>query len=161
MKIARLAAALVAITFPLFAIAQNHSEAVQSIHVDEQIILGEIMTGKRAVYVRALQFTDEESRAFWPVYDDYEARIKKIDNRLVRLIDDYAAKYPNLTEADAQQMLAAKLKIDWERMALQQEYTRKIARTLPASKALRYAQVESRIDNELQRKVMLLVPLVP
>jgi hypothetical protein len=32
---------------------------------------------------------------------------------------------------------------------------------VPAIKGLRYAQVESRIDNELQRKVMQLIPLVP
>jgi hypothetical protein len=44
-------------------------------------------------------------------------------------------------------------------MGLQQAYTKKIAKAVPAIKALRYAQVESRIDNELQRKVMRLVPL--
>jgi hypothetical protein len=66
-----------------------------------------------------------------------------------------------MTDADAHQMLAAKMKIDRERMDLQQAYTKKIAKTVPAIEALRYAQVESRIDNELQRKVMLLVPLAP
>ena len=66
-----------------------------------------------------------------------------------------------MTDADAKQMLSAKMKLDRERIDLQQEYTKKIAKVLPAIKALRYAQVESRIDNELQRKVMQLVPLVP
>jgi hypothetical protein len=32
---------------------------------------------------------------------------------------------------------------------------------LPAIKALRYAQVESRIDNDLQRKVIQLIPIAP
>jgi hypothetical protein len=128
---------------------------------DEQIILSQIMTDKRAVYVQALQLTDDESRAFWPVYDEYEARVKKIDDRFIRLVNDYAAKYSTMTDADAQQMLDAKMKLDRDRMDLQQAYTRKIARAVPAIKALRYAQVESRIDNELQRKVMRLVPIVP
>ncbi|HET9694312.1 MAG TPA: hypothetical protein VFP48_07995 [Steroidobacteraceae bacterium] len=110
--------------------------------------------------MRTLQLTDKESRAFWPVYDEYEAKVKKIDDRFIQLIDDYAAKYSTMTDGDAREMLAAKMKIDWERLSLQQTYTRKIARALPAIKALRYAQVESRIDNELQRKVMQLVPLV-
>jgi hypothetical protein len=63
--------------------------------------------------------------------------------------------------AEPQQMLVAKMKLDRERMDLQQAYTKKIAKAVPAIKAVRYAQVESRIDNELQRKVMLLIPLAP
>ena len=35
------------------------------------------------------------------------------------------------------------------------------AQAVPAITALRYAQLESRIDNELQRKVMQLIPLAP
>lgn len=108
-----------------------------------------------------MQLTDEESRAFWPVYDEYEAKVKKIDDRFIRLVNDYAAKYSIMTDADARHMLDAKMKIDRERMDLQQAYTKKVAKSVPPIKALRYAQVESRIDNELQRKVMLLVPLAP
>jgi hypothetical protein len=161
MRISPLAAALVAIAFPLLASAQDESVPVQSIRAREQIILGQIMTDKRAVYTQAMGLTDEESRALWPVYDEYEARVKKIDDRFIRLVNDYAAKYSVMTDADAQPMLAAKMKIDRERMDLQQAYTKEIAKAVPAIKALRYAQIESRIDNELQRKVMLLIPLAP
>ena len=161
MRISPLAAALVAIAFPLLASAQDESVPVQSIRTDEQIILGQIMTDKRAVYTQAMGLTDEESRAFWPVYDEYEAEVKKVDDRFIRLVNDYAAEYSTMTDADAQQLLAAKMKIDRERMDLQQAYTKKIARAVPAIKGLRYAQVEARIDNDLQRKVMQLIPLVP
>jgi len=160
MKISYLAVALIAIACPVLASSPDEIVQVQSIRADEQIILSRIMTDKRAVYSRAMQLTDEESRVFWPAYDEYEAKVKKIDDRFIRLIDDYAAKYATMTDADAQQMLAAKMKIDWERMALQQAYIRKIARLLPAIKALRYAQAESSIENELQRKVMQIVPMV-
>jgi hypothetical protein len=153
--------ALAAIAFPLLASAQDDSVRVQSVRADEQIILSQIMTDKRAVYARAMQLTDDESRAFWPVYDEYEAKVKKIDDRFIGLINDFASKYLTMTDADARQMLAAKMKLDRERMHLQQVYTNKIAKTLPAIKALRYAQLESRIDNELQRKVMQLIPLAP
>ena len=161
MRISPLVVALVAIACPLLASAQDQSVQVQSIRADEQIILSRIMTDKRAIYTQAMRLTDEESRAFWPVYDEYEAKVKKIDDRFIRLVNDYAAKYSTMTDVDARGMLAAKMKIDWERMALQQAYTRKIGKAMPAIKALRYAQLESRIDNELQREVMQLIPLAP
>jgi hypothetical protein len=155
------AVALVAITFPLLASAQDERVEVQSIRAHEQIMLSQVLTDKRAVFARAMRFTDEESRAFWPVYDEYESRVKKIDDRFIQLLDDYAAKYLIMTDADARQMLAAKMKLDRERLDLQQAYTRKIAKAVPAIKALRYSQVESRIDNELQLQVMQLIPLAP
>jgi len=161
MRIAPVAVALLALAGMPPAGAQEETLPVQSPRIDEQIILSQIMADKRAVYVQALRLTDNESRAFWPVYDEYEARVKQVDDRLVRLINDYAAKYADMTDADAREMLVAKMKLDRERMELQQTYTKKIARAIPAIKALRYAQVESRIDNELQRKVMTLVPVAP
>jgi len=161
MRISSLAVALVAIAFPMLASTQDESVQAQGMLADEQIILSQIMTDKRAVYAQAMRLTDRESRGFWRVYDEYEAKVKKIDDRFIRLVNDYAAKYSTMTDADARQMLAAKMKIDRERLDLQQAYTKKIARAVPAIKALRYAQVESRIDNELQRKVMQLIPLVP
>jgi len=161
MRISPLAVALVAVACPLLASAQDESPQVQSIRTDEQIILSQIMTDKRAVYAQAMRLSDGESRAFWPVYDEYEAKVKKIDDRFIQLADGYAAKYSTMTDADAQQILAAKMKLDRERMDLQQAYTKKIARAVPVIKALRYAQVESRIDNELQRKLMQLIPIAP
>jgi hypothetical protein len=161
MKISAVAVALITLSCPLLASAQDESLQAQSIRADEQIILGRIMADKRAIYAQAMQLTDEESRGFWREYDEYEAKVKKLDDRFIRLVNDYAAKFSTMTDADAQQMLAAKMKIDFERMALQQAYTRKIAKVIPPTKALRYAQVESRIDNELQRELMQLIPLVP
>jgi hypothetical protein len=161
MRTTSLAVALVAVTWPLLASSQDATAPVESVRADEQIILSRIMTDKRAVYAQGMQLTDEESRAFWPVYDEYEVKVKKIDDRFIQLVNDYAAKYSTMTDGDARQMLATKMKIDRERMDLQQAYTRKIARAVPAIKGLRYAQVESRIDNELQRKVMQLIPLAP
>ena len=61
---------------------------------------------------------------------------------------------------DATQMLETKMKIERERMDLKQSYTKKIAKVLPPIKALRYAQVETRIDNELRRNVYNMIPLV-
>ena len=169
MRISLLVIALAASAFPLVARAWNENPQgnsdqaaqTQSVRVDEQIILGQIMTDKRAVYAQALGLTDDESHVFWPIYDEYEAKVKTFDDRLIRLIDEYAAKYSTMTDADAKQMLTAKMKLDRDRMDLQQAYTKKIAKAVPVIKALRYAQVESRIDNELQRKLMQLIPLAP
>ena len=56
-------------------------------------------------------------------------------------------------------MLKEKMAIEKDRMALKQSYTQKIAKAIPAKKALRYAQVETRIENMIRRDVYGLIPL--
>jgi Spy/CpxP family protein refolding chaperone len=158
MKIASLAAALVVTALPVVSLAQS-APAAESVKADEQIILKQVMTDKRAVYAQNLQLTDAESRAFWPIYDEYEIKAKKLNDEFLALVDDYAAKFGSISDADATEMLKTKMRIEKEREDLKQAYTKKVAKALPPVKALRYAQIETRLDNMLRREVYGLIPL--
>jgi HD superfamily phosphodiesterase len=154
MKLVPLALLAVLATLPLASFGQD-----QAVSADEQILLKQVQTDKRTVYANAMQLTDSESAAFWKVYDEYEAATKKLDDRFLQLVNDYAANYDTLTDEKAMKMLKEKLAIERERMALKQKYTMKIAKVVPAKQALRYAQVETRVDNLLRRNVYSLIPL--
>ncbi len=65
----------------------------------------------------------DAGKAFWPVYDEYEAQLKKIDDRYMAMINDYATKYDTLTDAEATQMLKERLAIDRKRVELKIKYT--------------------------------------
>jgi hypothetical protein len=126
---------------------------------DEQILLKQVQTDKRAIYAKALELSDAESRVFWPVYDEYEGKVKALDDRFLNLVNDYAAHYESLDDTRAAAMLKEKMAIEKDRMALKQKYTAKVAKVLPPKKALRYAQVETRVDNMLRTNVYSLIPL--
>jgi hypothetical protein len=157
MRILSLVAALAVAALPMASQAQQPTGG--GVKADEQIILKQVQTDKRAVYAQNLQLTDSESRAFWPIYDAYEAKTKKLDDEFLALVNDYANKYGTMNDADAKAMLATKMRIEKERMALKQQYTGKVAKALPPIKALRYAQLETRIDNMVRREVYGLIPL--
>jgi len=154
MRIAPIALALFMVVVPVAAQVQDLGLAT-----DEQILLKQVMTDKRAVFARNLGLTDSSSRAFWPVYDEHEGKAKKINDRFLALVNDYVAKYAALTDTDATAMLKEKMAIEKERAALKQTYTRKVAKVLPAKKALRYSQIETRMDLMIQRDVYTLIPL--
>jgi hypothetical protein len=77
----------------------------------------------------------------------------------VALVADYAAKFGSITDADATAMLKKKMELEKERDALKQTYTKKVAKVLPPIKALRYAQVETRINNMIRNDVYSLIPI--
>jgi len=153
MKFLPLAALFAIVALPQVALSQ------ESLKADEQILLQQVMTDRRSVYASNMGMTEDESRAFWPIYDEYEGKVKTINDRFLDLVNRYVASYDTLTDTDAAAMLKEKMSIEEERMRLKQNYTKKVAKVLPAKKALRYAQLETRIDNMLRRDVYSLIPL--
>ena len=126
---------------------------------DEQILIKQVNTDKKAVYAANLGLTEEESAKFWPIYDEYEAKVKPLQDRLLANINNFAEKYDTLTDADAAVILKEKMAIEKEREALKQQYTKKVEKALPPKKALRYAQLETRIQILIARDLYSLLPL--
>jgi len=154
MKFGPLAVALCVTALPVLAQAQDAGLAT-----DEQILLRQVMTDRKAVYANNLKLTEEESKKFWPIYDAYEAEVKKVNDRFLANLNRFVENYDTLSESDAADVLKEKMAIEKQREALKQEYTRKVAKVLPPKKALRYAQIETRVDNMLRRDVYSLIPL--
>jgi Spy/CpxP family protein refolding chaperone len=154
MKFGPLAVALCVTALPILAQAQDAGLAT-----DEQILLKQVMTDRKAVYANNLKLTEEESKKFWPIYDAYEAEVKKVNDRFLANLNRFVENYDTLSESDAADVLKEKMAIEKQRETLKQEYTRKVAKVLPPKKALRYAQIETRVDNMLRRDVYSLIPL--
>ncbi len=158
MRLAPLALALFVTSLPLMSSAQVAAPDTVPTS-DEQILLDRVMNNKRSVYEGNLKLTDAESKAFWPIYDEYEGKVKKLDDRFIALVNEFAEKYDTLTDKDAKSMLDEKMAIEAKRMALKQEYTKKVEDVLPAVKALRYSQLETRVEILVRRNVYGLIPL--
>jgi Spy/CpxP family protein refolding chaperone len=154
MKFGPLAVALCVTALPVLAQAQDAGLAS-----DEQILLKQVMTNRKAIYANNLKLTEAESAKFWPIYDEYEAKVKKVNDRLLANLNRFVENYDTLSESDAAAVLKEKMAIEKERDALKQQYTSKVAKVLPPKKALRYAQIETRVDNMVRRDVYSLIPL--
>ena len=148
-----LAIAVAAVATPGLAPAQ------EGVKADEQILIKQIQTDRRAVYAQNLELTEQESKAFWPIYDEFEGAMKKITDARLELLNEYAEKYDALNDADAKQMLGRRLQLDQQAFALRQKYAKKVQQALPSVKALRYVQLQDRIDNILAGNMYSLIPL--
>ncbi len=153
MRIAPFAMALAIAASPLVATAQD------SIKVDEQIIIKQVQADRRAVYAQNMRLSDSESRAFWPIYDECELAMKKITDRRLAMIDEYATKFDTLTDADADRLLAERMKLDKQALETKQKYAKKIQKALPSVKALRFVQLQDRIDNIVAAETFSIIPI--
>ena len=120
-----------------------------------------VSADRKAVVIAAMELTDSEATNFWPLYREYRAAMDKIIDERVKLVGDYAKVYPDVPEAQAKELLATYTSLEQKQVETRNVYLKKIARVLPAAKALRFAQVETRLDLLVHLNLAARVPLTP
>ena len=116
---------------------------------------------RKAIVALNMEMTDYESKAFWPVYDEYWAEMKKLGDRRVALISDFAKHYvyESLTNERAEELLKEFLAIQKGEVKLKEKYAKKFKKVIPAKKVLRYFQIENKLDLIIDSEVSAQIPL--
>jgi hypothetical protein len=122
---------------------------------------GVYTTDRLAFVAEAMQLTESESTAFWPLYRQSRAEQEPLGDDLVKLVLEYADLYPNVPEDRARQLLKDYTALEKKLASQRAWYLKKFAKILPASKALRFAQLENRLDLGLRLQLASAIPLVP
>jgi Spy/CpxP family protein refolding chaperone len=147
-----LAATALALPFQL-ARAENTQDQIE-------VARSVLKADRQAVVAENLQLTEAESTAFWPLYHQYRAEMDKIGNDLLKLVKEYAASHPNVPEDKAKKLLKNLGDLEKKQVTTRAAWLKKMSKVLPATKALRFAQIESRLDLAVRLQVAASIPLV-
>jgi hypothetical protein len=114
-----------------------------------------VRADKTELVTEAMNFTDKESKIFWPVYRRYEADLTSINDQRVALNKEYALKNSTLTDRDATSMLDKALSLESGRVQLKKDYAQEFQRQgLSATSTARFFQLEDGLDAVLDLKVV-------
>ncbi len=124
------------------------------------IMLEKIQADKKVFIASHMTLTASEARAFWPVYDDYQAGVGQLELRSERLLDAYRQAYPNLTDRRAKDLMNEFLAIESEFQAIRQSFLPRFREALPEKKVFRYYQIENKIRAVRNYQLARTVPAV-
>ena len=125
-----------------------------------QLVKEKIKADKKLLVAENMELTEKEAKAFWPVYDSYQKDLGKVNERLLKLIDEYAQNYNTMTDQAAQALTAKYLAIESDRIKMIQSYVPKITKAVGSKKAARYLQLENKINAVLRYELAANIPLV-
>ena len=126
----------------------------------DQLLISQIQTDKRAVVLKSMNLSDAQVASFTPIYDQYQAEMKKLLQRNSDLVNKYAATYETMSDADAKKLLEEAFKLRIDRTETLRKYARKMEKVLPATKVLRFVQIENKLTTLLDWQAAQLIPLV-
>ena len=134
-------------------------ETQQEAMEDIQLTRAAIQVERQAIVTQAMDLTPEEMETFWPLYREYRLEAVKLGDRIVALIERYAANYEDLTDATASKLLTDMVKIEQARANLKAKYLPKFKKVLPAKKVVRFYQLENKMDIAILAEVAEEIPL--
>lgn len=139
--------------FPVVLFAQTEAD-------EEELMKSVIQTGKKAIVIDNMGFTEDESKAFWPVYDEFQQAKQKLNERTVKVLKEYLDGYDAMTNERAETLLKEYLAIEKERTDVKSAFLPKFTKVLPAKKVARYYQIENKIEAIVRYELTKDVPLV-
>jgi hypothetical protein len=137
--------------------AQDNS--VQGGKTQRQLDIAAARADRKAVVGANMNLTQTQAKAFWPLYDAYEAKMDKLDDRHATEVKEYAEHYQTLTNEDATNKLDEVIAIKQKRLDVQKEFVPKFRAAVSSINATRFFQIDNKLSAMIQCDIAQIVPL--
>jgi N12 class adenine-specific DNA methylase len=146
------------LAFATLALAST--SLAQTVQDDVELIRSVVQTERKAVVAKNMELSEAESEAFWPVYNEYEQAMRKVNDKRIELIRKLAAEYQTLTDEQAEALLQESFDFQNERVKVRRNFRKKFGKVLAGKRVARFYQIDSKIDAIIDFDIARTIPLV-
>ena len=151
----------IAMTITLFGFAPLR--AAQDKPADNmQILRDKLKADKKLLVASNMELTESEAKGFWPIYDEYQKELQKLNQRLGKVLESYADdnRGKSLTDDKAKKLIDEAVSIEQAEANIKSRFAPKLSKVLPVKKVARYLQIENKIRAVVRYDIAQGVPLV-
>jgi hypothetical protein len=138
-----------ALLFSLGTLSNVSTAQSSEANLDSYIesLRADVRADKVAIITAAMQFNDQDSKIFWPVYRRYEAEVMKLNDQRLALIKSYSDKFVSMTDADAKGIIDQSLDFESRRTDVKKTYAKEFQKAgLSSLTIAKFLQLEHRLD---------------
>lgn len=162
----RLAVALLAAFLSSSAVAKQEAQPTPEeaqLYAGMRLLQAQTGEEKRAFVYEELQLDEVEASKFWPVFDAHQQSLSELNKRRLDNIMAYARAWndESLDDHLAAKLAEEALAIEDDETGLLKHTYHKLRHAVPATKAVRYLQLESKIRAAVRYEQALDVPILP
>lgn len=139
--------------FALVSKAQSNTEEItllQSVYGME----------KRDLIAKHMKINAAQSDLFWQLYDEYEIARKEIGMKRAKNIEEYAKKYENLTNEDADALVKASMEVQKGFISLWDKTYKNMAKSISPVTAAQFIQAEMFLENMVRQELAMEIPMI-
>jgi hypothetical protein len=146
---------------PSGASAQSPPQSPPLTRDQIESIRTELRAGKSDLIAKNIPLTSSEAAKFWPLYKQYEAAGKAINDKRFDLLMQFLDAGDKVDPAVTTNLVKASLKRDVDLAKLRMDWAPKFAKVLPKEKTARFLQVDRALTLIADAKLASMMPLFP
>jgi polyhydroxyalkanoate synthesis regulator phasin len=124
-----------------------------------QVTRQAIQTRRDAIVAQAMPLTEAQGQKFWPLYREYRSEVQKLNDRTVNILAYSTRVGGQFTDQEAKDLLDEYLKIQKDKVDVQENYVDKFRDVLPQVQVARLFQLENKLDAVVAYDLAGAVPL--
>jgi len=148
-------------TPPKKAAASPQASARQQ-NIDEYIKLmrADVRQQKAEMMGSVMALSAADAAKFWPIYNEYDAELTKLNDQRVANIKDYASSYNQMTDEKADELIKNAMAYQNQRSELLAKTYDKVKEAVGAITAARFVQVEHQLLLIIDLQIASQLPVV-
>jgi hypothetical protein len=125
-----------------------------------ELLRSDVSQQKAEMMGSVMQLSAADAAKFWPIYSEYDAELKKVNDLRVANIQDYASNYSQMTDAKADELIQNAFTYEKQRSELLAKYYDRVKQSVGATTAARFVQVEHQLLLIIDLKLAASLPIV-
>ncbi|UKJ06021.1 hypothetical protein [Solitalea lacus] len=152
------------ITFSLLilfiSIFPLHKSYAQDTKSQIEVTRSALQTMKQDVIAQVMNLSEDQSAKFWPLYKEFQAAKISLNDKSIKLIEDYAKSYDSISDSQANTLLKQYQVIQKQYLDLENKYIKRFQKELPGKLVTKYFQAEHKLDAVARYDLAGTIPLV-
>jgi hypothetical protein len=146
--------------FVIIAVLLFSVSAYSQVRDDVDMILEIFKMEKKAMVNDYMELNDEQSKKFWPIYEEYEQKRKAIVQRRIDMLAEFSDHRSKLSDGTAKEIAEEFFSIRNDDSKLQKKYFKKISKAIGAANAVSFIQLEEYIRTAINFELQDVIPFV-
>ena len=135
--------------------AQDYAAAVADLQAMQQAARKD----KRTLVADKMQLTPAEAKKFWPIYDNLQRDLARLNRERNLALETLAARDRPLSDAYAKQVVNDLMSVEEQEIKALRKASSATLRALPPRKAARYLQLENKLRAAQDYEIAVVFPL--
>ncbi len=125
-----------------------------------ELLKSDIKTQKKLIIAEVMELSEQEASLFWPLYNEFEFELSKLQDAQFAVIKDYADNFESLTDAKAKELWLKAVKIREQKQKINKKFFKKMDKVLPSITVVKFFQVNNLVENLIQLQLSSSIPFV-
>jgi hypothetical protein len=123
----------------------SHGSNSQNIQAYIALLRLNVRQQKGEMMGAVMQLSAADAAKFWPIYEQYDKELAKLNDQRVANIQEYAGSYDQMTDAKADELIQKAMSYRKQRSELLAKYYGQVKQALGGITAARFVQVEDQL----------------